>query len=1368
MGTAPAETTPAAPGQVASPEAPAITAAPPALTAATPRGALTAASGSPLNWLGGGNDPFAPIAEQLAWVGLAVRRELFGGTTTSAPTAAVTSGEPAKLVNPIADFIRIFVGDGTADHPNAGVLVGNGYSYTSYGGACTSGACNGGNAGILMGNGGNGFNGGNGGSAGLYGDGGAGGQGVTSINNGAGGSGGNGGLLAGNGGAGGAGADTVVTAEGGRGGNGGNGGLLVGNGGAGGDGGTGVTIGGAGGAGGRGGFLVGIGGSAGKAGSASAVGGASGLPGTPGRGGLIAGANVLTAVPPADAISFCDGVDSCLADAIQLLLNEVEEPIADGISKVITDILGTSAGQVADLIGNSVFTIIDTIILSDLGLGSLGPLAGVVSGLANTDYFLQYVEEKVAGLPSISKLAAELQNAIGVAAAYWVQQTFTNGDISNALIPVLVAIPFPVNLESIYDFLKDAWDSDLNWHDILTSWLGAPVEEAIATFLGTSDVQTVLAGNLEAALGILTGATTSPSWATTAVSPTLLEDLIGGAVAGALLPTGSPELGALAGKVSGVVSTFLASAESTLADAAGTAITTLLGQDGVSGFIATSVINDMLTKLDGELLPNDFNIGPAVGTTVTAVINALLTTDNAAFPNALGTAITSLIADVAANAGAQTAIGNDVAGLVTSALGNNPVTAGVATMLGNAVVGLLANPSFSGGVGAVVTDFLTLPGLSANLAKVAGQLATAVAEAGGSNAKLQSALQALAADSTFQSEVGVAVVDFVQTVLGNTDLVSALGTTVGDVLSGLIGDPQVQASVGQQVTSAVTSALGNNPATTGLAAILSDAVQGLMAVPAFADGVGTIVGSVLPVFLGQPGLPAALASAAGQITTQILAGTDPTLALRDALRGLTLGNSVFQAAVLNTVSDIVDGVLTDAGLLSALTNTAGDLVSGLIADPGLQGPVGQQIATFVTDALAGNPAAAVLASALSDTVTGLMANPAVSGGLGTLVSSVISGFLGQAAVASALSDAAGQIVSAVIAGTESAVALQAAWEGLQSNSAFLAALAATAGATVYSVVTDSGLVSALSAGVTALVAELAPSTTFQAYVSGLLGPTYGPVLVGVLTDPGSAADLAAAVGSLVTGLLNQPGVATTLSAAAAQIVTAVLAGTNAADAVQAALAALAGNPVIKSALDVVTPGALKAVLNLPAVQQAAGAAAGDLVVSLLKGTALNNPLLDSVSSQVAKAAVDSLLANPAAQELISNITLDIINGTPTDELASTVVQAVVHSPQLQTAFGMAVGQGIGSLLGDNPVSFFVGQVIGVGAALAIGMASGAALLAERVSSLVGATAGSRTASSLLVISAAGLTLLEDGRGGRGLRHATAIGSPLVLVDVAVA
>ena len=148
--------------------------------------------------------------------------------------AVVASAGAAATANPIADFVRLFVGSGTAENPNAGVLIGNGYSYMAYGGACTTGACNGGTAG-LIGNGGDGFAGGHGGSAGWFGSGGTGGA-ATAVG-GTGGRGGAGGLFAGDGGQGGSGGPGSGT-----GGDGGNAGALsfVGTGGLGGVGGVGI------------------------------------------------------------------------------------------------------------------------------------------------------------------------------------------------------------------------------------------------------------------------------------------------------------------------------------------------------------------------------------------------------------------------------------------------------------------------------------------------------------------------------------------------------------------------------------------------------------------------------------------------------------------------------------------------------------------------------------------------------------------------------------------------------------------------------------------------------------------------------------------------------------------------------------------------------------------------------------------------------------------------------------------------------------------------------------------------------------------------------------------------------------------------
>ena len=191
-------------------------------------------------------------------------------------------GAVASAPTPIEHVVGIFFSNGTAAHPNAGLLGGDGYSWTAQ--TCSQ-TCKGGQAGLLFGNGGNGFGGGNGGSAGLFGNGGNGG---AAVDGGDGGDGGRGGLLRGNGGNGGAGGDST-TGPGGAGGTGGNTGLLAfggtaGDGGAGGVTAGGGATGGAGGAGGDTGFLS-IKSNAGDGGTGGAATGANGIGGPGGSGG---------------------------------------------------------------------------------------------------------------------------------------------------------------------------------------------------------------------------------------------------------------------------------------------------------------------------------------------------------------------------------------------------------------------------------------------------------------------------------------------------------------------------------------------------------------------------------------------------------------------------------------------------------------------------------------------------------------------------------------------------------------------------------------------------------------------------------------------------------------------------------------------------------------------------------------------------------------------------------------------------------------------------------------------------------------------------------------------------------------------------
>ncbi len=147
-------------------------------------------------------------------------------TVAAVPGAAADAPGPQNTGDPAAvDEVRLF-GNGTAEHPNAGILFGSGFSWDAD--SCSGGvSCNGGNAGLFGGNGGAGFNGGNGGLAGWFGNGGNGGAGVPGIAGGNGGNGGRGGLIFGSGGNGGDGTDApIFGGAAGKGGAAGSGGLF--------------------------------------------------------------------------------------------------------------------------------------------------------------------------------------------------------------------------------------------------------------------------------------------------------------------------------------------------------------------------------------------------------------------------------------------------------------------------------------------------------------------------------------------------------------------------------------------------------------------------------------------------------------------------------------------------------------------------------------------------------------------------------------------------------------------------------------------------------------------------------------------------------------------------------------------------------------------------------------------------------------------------------------------------------------------------------------------------------------------------------------------------------------------------------------
>lgn len=549
-----------------------------------------------------------------------------------------------------------------------------------------------------------------------------------------------------------------------------------------------------------------------------------------------------------------------------------------------------------------------------------------------------------------------------------------------------------------------------------------------------------------------------------------------------------------------------------------------------------------------------------------------------------------------------------------------------------------------------------------------------------------------------------------------------LAPIVADGIQDLLTNGSVSAEVNRLVTNTAVMQFFSSK--------ISAALGSYWGVP---PAVGTVIGdtaaNLVRNTLGNAGVQSALDVVAhavmptpdqyGAITAGLTGGD--VAPLRDYLTSM-----IPQSA--GQIATFLGAPTVQTALASAVSTAVVDLTRG----PEVPGWLGDLVASSVSAQLSG-PAGSAIGAALGDAVQSLLSNTKAMQGLATVVGAAVTNILSAPGVSAALGDAITQFGTGYLGGQLWVDALDAAWQQLLSESAFLSALPAAASNAVSSLATNTGFVTALGATVTALVNDVADDAAVQAYLGALLGPTYGPALASALADPESAVQLAATAGSVVTSFLGQAGVATALSTAATQIATALLAGATLSDAVLAAFETLQADAAVVAAFNATVPAVLEGVLKAPAVQQVVSVVAQGVVADLLDRTALSNSVLQPLAGTVTKAAVDSLVSNPAAQDLIGGLAGDLLNGVPATQLVSTVISAVMNSQDLQVALGMAVGSGIGALFGDNPIGFAVGKLAGAALALFFGMASGAALLFNPAGSA--AAASSRIESPYVLIGA---------------------------------
>jgi len=76
-------------------------------------------------------------------------------------------------------------------------------------------------------------------------------------------------------------------------------------------------------------------------------------------------------------------------------------------------------------------------------------------------------------------------------------------------------------------------------------------------------------------------------------------------------------------------------------------------------------------------------------------------------------------------------------------------------------------------------------------------------------------------------------------------------------------------------------------------------------------------------------------------------------------------------------------------------------------------------------------------------------------------------------------------------------------------------------------------------------------------------------------------------------------------------------------------------------------------------------------------------------------------------QLIDDVVVDILTGTPPSDLANVVIQAILDRPSLQVALGASIGYGIGALVGNDTLGGTVLRVAaGAAATVVIVVAAG--------------------------------------------------------------
>jgi hypothetical protein len=568
------------------------------------------------------------------------------------------------------------------------------------------------------------------------------------------------------------------------------------------------------------------------------------------------------------------------------------------------------------------------------------------------------------------------------------------------------------------------------------------------------------------------------------------------------------------------------------------------------------------------------------------------------------------------------------------------------------------------------------------------------------------ALPAATGNAAWDNQIAPALTNFIKKGIGyaglssqNQSVVDAVLPTIVDVLGAAYTQGPVNSALtslanNQTFLNVVTSQIETGLAANGLTAPAAHVVgqaagyltQALLGNTAVQNVVGTVVHALTVIpnvwtladFVAKLNSPTyTLQDYVGQVTLQSTPAVIKSVPV-------VLADKAFRTAVFSSIKGAAHVLVGLSGWQEAKSSAWVKFIGDQVELQAGDGPNTDAVTAVVV--LAGRAAVEhILSSAVI-----------IDGVLGT-VETGVSTFLDYAGVGTALANAANSVADALANGTEEQA--QAAWEAatqaLQTNPAIHLGLGQALKGAVQSVIGNTGLLNEVSTTVETFLTEVTSDPTIHAALVEQLGAQYGDEIVDVLNNPAAMDKL---IGSITTALpkfLQAKGVSDALGEAVNQAVVAVFSSADPNTALQNIVIALQGNPAIQAALKSAIGTAVRGVLSVHALEQAASRIVGYAVQDFFASAGINNPTLERLASNALKSAVNSLLGDGSVRNLVGSLVGELASGTPGEDVVRALVNGVLGSPGLQLAAGQAVGAVVGSLFGGGPIGYLVGQFVGI-------------------------------------------------------------------------